>query len=57
MLTAFFSKDWTDSFAHPAGVDLHEAHVVVHFMSSSIAATHGDLHSETVAHIWTAAFH
>lgn len=57
MLTAFFSNDWADSLALPAGVDLHKAHVVVHFMSSSIAAAHEDLHSGTVAHIWTAAFH
>lgn len=57
MLTAFFSNHWADSLAHPAGVDLHETHVVVHSMSSSIAATHRDLHSGTVEHIWTAAFH
>lgn len=57
MLTAFFSNDWADSLAHPAGVDLHETHVVIHSMSSSIAATHRDLHSGTVEHIWTAAFH
>ena len=57
MLTAFFSNDWTYSLAHPTGIDLHKAHVVVDFMSSSIAATHGDLHSGTIAHIWTAAFH